>query len=169
MFEMLRADGMSAEIPAADDLYGWLVGAWAVRVVDYPRPGERREGSGEWHFAWVLEGRAVQDVWVCPPRADRTPHTPKPGNRYGTSVRMYHPTEGRWHVVWVNPVSGAINRLVARKVGADIFQEGQDDEGNAMRWVFTDITPQSARWYAERSTDGGASWTLEAEFFLTRG
>ena len=31
-----------------------------------------RHLKGEVHFGWVLEGRAVQDVWVMPPRAERT-------------------------------------------------------------------------------------------------
>jgi len=37
-----------------------------------------------------------------------------------------------------------------------------------IRWVFTDISAQSARWYGERSVDGGKTWQLEAEFFLQR-
>jgi len=37
-----------------------------------------------------------------------------------------------------------------------------------MRWGFTDIVNDSARWYGERSRDEGETWQLEAEFFLTR-
>ena len=32
------------------------------------RPQRRR--NGEWHFGWVLEGRAIQDVWIVPPRGN---------------------------------------------------------------------------------------------------
>jgi hypothetical protein len=28
--------------------------------------------KGEAHFGWALEGRAVQDVWMMPRRANRT-------------------------------------------------------------------------------------------------
>ena len=28
--------------------------------------------TGEIHFSWVLEGRAIQDVWIMPRRSDRT-------------------------------------------------------------------------------------------------
>jgi hypothetical protein len=168
MFNALIANGPSSEIPKQLRIYDWLIGSWKARVVDYPGDGQRRENIGEWHFAWVLEGRAIQDVWISPPRNLRSSNTPKSGNRYGTSVRSFHPDDQKWHVTWINPVSGAINLLVARSEGEGIVQEGLDDEGNMMRWVFTDIKEDSARWYGERSKDGGKTWVLEAEFFLER-
>ena len=168
MENALHADGPSTELAKEDRLYDWLIGSWTARVVDYPGDGSKKENSGEWHFGYVLEGRAIQDVWISPPRSNRNADTPKSGNRYGTSIRAFHPTEKRWHVTWINPVSGALNLLVARRDGNDIVQEGRDDDGNLMRWVFTEIKKNSARWYGERSFDGGKTWKLEAEFFLTR-
>jgi hypothetical protein len=168
MEHALHADAASSGIPPQHRIYDWLLGSWTARVVDYADDGSKRESRGEWHFGYVLEGRAIQDVWISPPRSQRNADTPKAGNRYGTSIRSYDPAGGRWHVVWINPVSGAIDRLVARRVGRDIVQEGRDDAGNPMRWVFTDIEDDSARWYAERSRDDGRTWQLEAEFFLRR-
>lgn len=40
-------------------------------VFDYDVDGSVRTGTGEWSFSWVLEGRAVQDVWISPQRALR--------------------------------------------------------------------------------------------------
>lgn len=168
MEHALHADAASSEIPREDRIYDGLIGSWKARVVDYGDDGSKRESRGEWHFGYVLEGRAVQDVWISPPRAERSANVPAVGNRYGTSIRSYEPVEKRWHVTWINPVSGAIDLLVARRDGGDIVQEGRDDDGNTMRWVFTDIEDDSARWYAERSMDGGRTWRLEAEFFLRR-
>ncbi len=168
MFNALIANGPSPEIPSEDRIYDWLIGSWRARVVDYPGNGQKRESAGEWHFAWVLEGRAIQDVWISPPREVRTPNTPKECNRYGASIRSFQPGERKWRVTWINPVNGAINLLVARKEGNDVVQEGLDDQGNKIRWGFTDIKKDSARWYGERSKDGGKTWNLEAEFFLDR-
>jgi len=47
-------------------LYTPLLGSWEVDVVDYEDGGPRRTSKGEWHFAWVLEGRAIQDVFIAP-------------------------------------------------------------------------------------------------------
>ncbi len=168
MVQALLAGSASAEIPEDARLYDRLIGAWDVQVRDYADDGTVRESEGEWHFAYALEGRAVQDVWISPPRRDRDAGMPKTGNRYGTTVRWFDPTERRWRIVWINPVSGAFDRLEAHREGREIVQSGRDADGYLMRWVFTDIRTDSARWYAQRSRDDGATWTLEAEFFLRR-
>lgn len=168
MTEVLASLEASEEIAPADRIYDWLIGVWDVRVRDYTAPGEYIESRGEWHFGWVLEGRAIQDVWICPVRSERYPGMPKLANRYGTSLRFYHPQEKRWHVVWINPVSGVVTRLVAERKGADIVQTGTGEGGNSFRWVFSEITRDSARWYAESSSEGEPGWVLEAEFFLKR-
>lgn len=58
----LAAPGRAAEIDAADDLYGWLVGSWDMEVLHYRVDVRERRLTGEIHFGWALEGRAVQDV-----------------------------------------------------------------------------------------------------------
>jgi len=164
----LLSDAASPDLLDDDRIYDRLVGSWNVRVIDYSTDGVRTETGGEWHFSYVLDGRAVQDVFIVPARTDRTLETPKIRNRYGTSVRSFHPTRGEWTVTWINPVTGAHNVLVAQKDGDDIIQNGRDADGSLMRWGFTDIVNDSARWYGERSRDEGETWQLEAEFFLTR-
>jgi len=165
----LPASGPSPDIAESDRIYDWLIGSWDAQVVDHFPDGTRQEGTGEWHFGWVLEGRAIQDVWISPPRQERDGRSSGlRRNRYGTSIRMFHPVEKRWHVTWINPVSGAHNELVARRDAARIVQEGRDPDGSVIRWVFADISPRSARWYGERSKDGGKTWQLEAEFSLRR-
>jgi uncharacterized protein len=164
----LHADGPSPELAPEDRIYDWLIGSWDVRVVDYLDDGSKRENAGEWHFGYVLEGRAIQDVWISPPRSLRNSATSKECNRYGTSVRALRPNDRKWDVTWINPVSGWHDRLIARRVGKDIVQEGHGAKGELIRWVFTDIEKHSARWYGESSNDGGKTWKLGAQFFLTR-
>lgn len=52
--------------PAASDsahqLFSGLRGDWDVTVTDYLPDGTRHTGTGEWHFDWVLDGRAMQDI-----------------------------------------------------------------------------------------------------------
>ncbi len=164
----LVANNPAPELGEAAGIYAWLIGSWDVRTVDYQSDGKRRESTGEWHFSWVLEGRAVQDVWISPPRAQRNASLSKTGNRYGTTLRVYDSKIGAWRVTWLNSVSGAHDELVGKRKGSDIVQEGRDSDGNQMRWVFTDIKPDSFRWYGERSYDSGKTWQLEAEFFGKR-
>lgn len=164
----LLSNTLSAEIPVKDDLYGCLIGRWDVMAYDRQSDGSTCQVHGEWIFARVLEGRAIQDIWIAPLRAERTSQMSRQGNRYGTSLRMYNPNDKQWTSYWINPVSGAFDKLQTRKAGKDIVQEGKDEEGYPMRWIFTDITDDSFRWYAEHTLDGGNSWKVEAEFLGKR-
>lgn len=164
----LLSNEASSELSNDERLYDRLIGSWNARVIDYDADGSQTETAGEWHFSYALDGRAVQDVFIVPTRSERTSEPPKIRNRYGTSVRFFHPVHREWTVTWINPVTGAHNILVAQKEGDDIIQNGRDTDGSLMRWGFTHIIDASARWYGERSRDEGKTWQLEAEFFLTR-
>jgi hypothetical protein len=115
-----------------------------------------RRAQGEWHFAWVLEGRAVQDVWIVPPRAER-PHEIDP-YEYGTTLRFYDPRIDAWRSTWIGPVKGLVIPFIARQVSSEIVLEGHNPEGLPIRWIFSEITPHSFRWRSNVSKDGGQSW-----------
>ena len=151
---------------AGNDLYAFLIGSWEVDVLDVDDQGVQHRARGEWHFARILEGRAVQDVWISPPRSDRKAAVLR--NRYGTTLRMFDPKAKVWRVTWLNPVSGAHDELVARRVGVDVVHEGSRPDGTPIRWTFTDIGTDSCTWRGEASNDGGKTWKLEAEFRLRR-
>jgi hypothetical protein len=137
-------------------LYGWLIGRWEMDTVVYGDDGTKHAGRGEIHFGWVLEGRAIQDVWILP------------GFFHGTTLRVYDPGIDAWHILWSDPLKQVYRRQIGRARGSDIVQEGEDDTGAAVRWRFTEITPDSFRWLGERSGDGGANWQLQAEFLARR-
>src|SRR6185369_8464426 len=94
MHPVLAAAGRSPEIPEKMDIYGWLIGSWELELVGYDDEGNVILTTGEAHFAWVLEGRAVQDVFINPRRSDRGPHSPKFANWYGTTLRIYDASIG---------------------------------------------------------------------------
>ncbi len=163
----LPAEQAAPDRAAVPDLYGFLIGAWDADVIDHLPGGSARRQSAEMHFARVLEGRAVQDLWIVPARRERPPQSPA-GNRYGTTLRFWDPAIDAWRVTWTNPVTGIENRLVGRQVGDDIVQTGSDPAGRLIRWVFADIRPDSFHWHGDVSADGGRTWSCETEFFARR-
>jgi hypothetical protein len=168
-FEALRSEGPREDRKGARDLYGGLIGSWDAEVVDHLADGTDRRQSAEIHFAWVLEGRAVQDLWIAPARRERqVTSPPSPGNRYGTTLRVYDPAIDAWRVTWVNPVTGAENHLIGHREGSRIVQMGTDATGRPIRWTFVEILPDSFHWRGERSEDGGRSWICDTEFFAHR-
>lgn len=169
MLGVLKADGPAAEHASRLMLYGRFVGAWDGTVVVYRTDGTRGEESCEVYFGWVLEGRAVQDVWIAPARRDRTdPARPSQRDIYGTTIRVYDPREDSWQITWIEPNTNFFSRMTGRQDGQDVVQEYRDDEGTLCQWLFTDITQDSFRWVARESGDEGASWRVANEFFMKR-
>lgn len=171
--DVLHSEGPAADRVAGLALYAFLVGDWQTRIVAHEADGTRHESRGEIHADWVLEGRAIQDVWMTPPRAERRPGEPLPslpvtGAWYGTTLRVYDPGLDAWHVLWSDPATQFYSRQIGRAVGRDIAQQGALPSGALLRWSFSDIEPDAFHWRAEASSDGGASWRLQVEVFARR-
>lgn len=154
-------DALSARAPAEDrqdklSLYGRLVGDWDMDAVVHQDDGSIHRGAGEIHFAWVLEGRAIQDVWILP------------GIFHGTTLRVYDPGQDLWHIIWSDPLHCYFARQIGRAVGPDIVQTGHNDSGELIRWSFRDLSADAFRWVGERSSDDGGTWQLQAEFRARR-
>jgi hypothetical protein len=164
----LVAAGRSPEIPEEADLYGWLVGSWELEVRHYFVDVSARGIKGEAHFAWVLEGRAVQDLWIMPRVGERSLPLDRALNMYGTTLRVWDAGINAWRVMWVNPVTGARNELIGRRRGGDIVQIGSLPDGTGIRWCFTEVTKDSFRWTGEELAQDGVTWLLRGEFLARR-
>ena len=166
---LLVAPGRSPEIPESADVYGWLVGSWELQVLHYKAVDvSARHMQGEAHFGWVLEGRAIQDVWIMPRCSVRHPDLDKDNNMYGTTLRVWDATIQAWRINWINPVSGHREQQIGRRVGSDIVQVGARADGTATRWRFTEITADSFHWIGEALEPDGQTWKLEGEFRARR-
>jgi hypothetical protein len=152
----LHSAGPAADHAGKMEFYGRLIGDWEMDAVVFAGDGSEHTGSGEIHFGWVLEGRAIQDVWILP------------GVFYGTTLRVYDPGIDAWHILWSDPLKQYYSRQIGRARGNDIVQDGKLENGDAVRWSFSEITPNSFRWRGELSPDSGATWQLQAEFFARR-
>jgi hypothetical protein len=168
----LFADVLHASGPAPDraenlGLYAWLLGSWDIEVTIYKDDGSKIGTQGNVHAGWVLEGRAIQDVFSVP------------GLFYGTSIRFYDPHIDAWQVFWIDPLKQVFFRMIGRLQGNDIVNEGKEtpelarayglpgDSKATVRWIFTDITSNSFHWLSQRSTDG-TTWNLQREYFAHR-
>jgi hypothetical protein len=152
----LHTDGPAADRIAKMSLYGQFVGNWTMDGTVYLEGGATHRERGEIHFGWVLQGRAVQDVWIFP------------GAFFGTTLRVYDPSIDAWHILWSDPLKQYFTRQIGRARGKDIVQDGKNEQGEAIRWSFTDITPSSFHWIGERAASGTADYQRQAEFFATR-
>jgi hypothetical protein len=157
MIAALQASGPHPDLASDLMLFGQFVGAWDVEVTNIAPDGTRTVLQGEWHFGWVLEGRAVMDVWITPRRSLRDSAAPY---EYGATVRFFDPALQAWRSTWIGPMRHLVRPFIARQVGDEIVLEGSFAPGNLTRWIFSQITATSFSWRNMESSDEGATWTV---------
>jgi hypothetical protein len=167
MLEALHAARPNAALADKLSLYGRFVGSWALDIEFYPLGAPSCRAEGEWHFAWVLDGKAIQDVWIFPARRLRSGDG-EPWHRYGSTFRWYDPTIDAWHITYFDPSRPSELRQLGRAVGNDIVQIGEDHRGLQRRWRFLEVTDRTFRWVGDVSWDKGASFTLEMQMQAQR-
>ena len=135
--------------------FDFLYGEWNVAN---RRLSELFVGSNEWRefsaTSWarpLLGGVGNVDEMDCPSEGFS-----------GATIRLQDQTSGQWSIYWADSTSG---RLFPPVVGS--FADGRGDfygndevDGRPIRahFIWSEITPDSARWEQEFSLDGGATW-----------
>lgn len=138
--------------------FDFLVGHWTVR---HRRLKERLASCTEWEefggtcsLRPILDGQANVD--------DNLLDMPS-GTYRAASIRAYDPATRRWSIWWLDsrhphdlgtPVVGAFKDGTGTFFADDVLN-GQPIR---VRFLWTDITPSSARWQQAFSNDGGATW-----------
>jgi hypothetical protein len=158
----LCAPGPHPDLGEQAATYGRFIGSWSGTYRDTSPEGTERTGEMEVHFAWVLRGRAVQDLWIA-----RTPDGGDDRRTYGTTIRVYDPAIDAWRVTWINPPHNIHQELIGRRVGDDVVQTGYFGDRPA-KWIFTDVTPTSFTWHGYSLEADGVTWRLQTEFKLRR-
>lgn len=166
MIDALGASGPHTSLGADARLFDQFVGSWELDCVFTAADGQQSRTGGEWHFGWILAGRALQDVlFFYPP--DQRPRYPA-DLQGGTTVRLFDPKARQWLVSWFGAVGGFAIHLRGGAVDERIVLDGRDVDASALRWSFNDIGPDAFRWLGETSADGGNTWRVEQEMRLRR-
>ena len=162
----LAAEGPHPSLGAHARTYGRLIGSWKGTAENYTAPGGIETLSVEVHFGWVLDGRAVQDVWICPARPDRAAHTAKL-DFWGTTLRVFEPASESWRVLYWNMITGGRVDLEGRAQGDDVVQLGLR-AGRVIRWMFNEVTDDSFLWQGHVLDADGVTWQPEVIMRLRR-
>jgi hypothetical protein len=146
-------------------LFGQFVGSWEITWRGHD-PEPAGPVIGEWHWAWVLDGMGVQDVWIGPSRSE-VANGAEP-DEYGSSIRFYDPQAEKWRVGWHGPGNGNLRTFTASQIGDDIVLEGTTHDGRPMHWIISEITNMSYHWRSVASDDDGKTWQLREEADVRR-
>ena len=161
----LLSDGPHPSVPPEQQIFAPFIGSWDLTVSWFDEAGGlSREEQGEWHFAWILEGRAIQDVWIVPRRSERAGRSDL--YEYGTSLRFYDEKIGAWQSTWIGPMHRIVRTFIARKIGDQVMLETTGGEAPRMRWSFSDVQKNTFSWSNELWT--GTGWHVQQTFAARR-
>jgi hypothetical protein len=101
-----------------------------------------------------------------------------PGGRYtGMSLRLWNPDSGRWAIQWLDsrhpgvigaPVHGSFSQRPDGPFGAFYGDDVHNGRDIRVRYIWSRIAADSARWEQAFSADEGNSWETNWYMDFTR-
>jgi hypothetical protein len=162
MVSVLAAAGPHPSLGRQADLFGRFVGTWDAEYSFIGQDGSVRRKRGEVLFGWVLDGHALEDIFLS------YPDSAGDERKMVAGLRWVDPKSGRWTLAFVAPTFDVVLRMEGGAEGDRIVLRGKDSTGVLLRWSFNDIQPNSFVWRGESSRDGGKTWRLEEEHHMRR-
>ena len=164
MITALQATGPHPSLGDHARVLGRLVGTWDVQYMDIGKDGKAMHRSGELLVGWVMDGRAIEDLWIVYPSGageDREVYA---------DVRYFDPKSGTWPAIFIDLQIASVATFTGGAVGDErIVLDSQDlVAGQTRRWSFNDIRPDSLVFRDDASRDGGKTWTLKSEYHMKR-
>lgn len=159
----LNATGPHPSLGDQAEVVGRLVGTWDVEYNNFAKDGKVTRRTGAFIVGWVMDGRAIQILWIVNPSGTR-----KDREVYA-NLHWFDPKSRAWRSAFVDPEHGSVARFTGGPVGQDRFVlETQDFGSELSRWSANDIRPDSLVWRDDASSDGGKTWRLQAEYQMKR-
>lgn len=146
--DALTSEGKNMALPEEFNYFGNLIGSWKIDYIDNKTS---QVIKGEWHFSWVLEGMAIQDVIILP------------DYEYGTTLRVYNPSSHAWDIAYC--YTGKIMRLEARREDGMIVLTNMADERR--KWIFAKVEDHKFHWQDVIVKDDG-EWQINFDIYAKR-
>ncbi len=162
MIKVLASASPNPSLGEEAQTFDRLVGTWDADFSFHRKDGTIYHKKGELHFGWVMDGHAIQDLWIGYPAGEQKERS------IGTTFRFFDTKLKRWRIVFINPLANYVVMTEGGREGDRIVLRGTDVDGLPIRWTFSEITPQSFHWQGEKSFDGGKTWQLEEDHHMRR-
>jgi hypothetical protein len=155
--------------------FDFLTGTWNIANRRLPKP---LQGSNEWEAF-----SAVNTARLLPGGIGNTDEfKPDAGWRpgfVGATLRVYNPQTGLWSIFWLTNRDGGVDAstgnlqspVIGRFEGDTGFFYGDElfnGQPIKVRFEWTRVSPNVARWQQAFSADGGKTWELNWVMDMTR-
>jgi hypothetical protein len=138
--------------------FDYEIGTWKIHLRKLVHP---LTGSNTWV---EYDGTSVaRKVWDGRANLDEFESDGPAGHIEGLTLRLYSPQTHQWSIFWANSKDGILGTppMVGQfKNGRGEFYDQEIFEGRAIyvRFVWSDITTNSAHFEQSFSADGGKTW-----------
>ena len=145
--------------------FDFEMGTWKIHLSRLPHP---LTGSTTWV---EFDGTSVtRKVWDGRAYLEEFETDGPTGRIEGLTLRLYNPQSHQWNLNWANSKDGTLGQpMIGQfKNGRGEFFDQEPFNGRTIfvRYVWSDITPNSAHFEQSFSDDGGKTW--EANWITTQ-
>jgi hypothetical protein len=145
--------------------FGFLFGSWNIAN---RRLATLFSGSDDWH--------TFPSTSICQPILNGGGNTEEIDfSTFGTrgfALRLFDVTKAEWSIYWSNSQTGILFPPVVGTFtdgrGDFYGDDTHEDKPIKAHYIWSDITPTSARWEQEFSPDGGTTWESNWTMEFTR-
>lgn len=152
------ADQATAKRDGQHD-FDFEIGTWKIHLKRMLHP---LTGSNTWV---EFDGTSItRKVWNGRANLEEFETNGPAGHIEGLTLRLYNPQSHQWSLYWANSKDGALGQPTIGdfKNGRGEFfdQEAFDGRVILVRYVWSEITPNSAHFEQSFSNDGGKTWEV---------
>ncbi len=137
--------------------FDFFIGSWKVRN---RKLKERLKGCTSWD---EFEGTVVaRQIWGGRANTDEFEADSPSGHIQGMTLRLFDPKSEQWSLYWANSSNGILEKpmIGGFQNGRGEFYDQEMFEGKSIfvRFLWSDVTPNSCKWEQAFSADGGKTW-----------
>ena len=134
-------------------------GTWKIHLkrLDHPLTGSNH---------WIeFDGTSTtQRLWDGNAHLEQFETVGTTGHVEGLTYRLYRPESHQWYIYWVNRKDGILDQPMVGEfkngVGLFIDQEPFNGRMILVRFIWSEMTPNSAHFEQSFSDDGGKTWEV---------
>lgn len=139
--------------------FDFELGTWKIHLKRLLHP---LTGSNEWV---EFDGTSVtRKVWNGRAELEEFETDGSSGHIEGLTLRLYNPESHQWSLYWANSRNGILAQptIGEFKNGRGEFLDQEPFNGRAIlvRYIWSEITPNSAHFEQSFSDDGGKTWEV---------
>src|SRR5438309_4702281 len=129
MISVLGSPNPNPSLGEEAQTFDRLIGSWDADFGFPQADGTVRHKKGELHFGWVMDGHAVQDLWIGYPTGEQKERT------IGTTFRFFDTKLKQWRIVFINPQYNYVVTTQGGRAGDRIVLRGTDSDGLPIRFT----------------------------------